>query len=136
MLGPRWNPVVGPGLQSRMGVEMQWLEQNWLFVLLGAGVIFFIMRSGGIGGGRRGGGQNGRSGGASPHEHGQAPMQGQSIDPVSGRPVDPSTAVSTVYRGVPVYFETRENRDRFEASPEQFALTQAQQPQPHRHGGC
>ncbi|MDE2119213.1 MAG: hypothetical protein KGJ64_00825 [Betaproteobacteria bacterium] len=122
---------------------MQWLEQNWLFVLLGAGVIFFMMRSGGMGcgmGGSMGGGmrrgQGGSADGASSHDHGQAPMPAQAIDPVSGRPVDPSTAISTVYRGLPVYFESRENRDRFEAAPGQFALTQAQMPQSHRHGGC
>lgn len=116
---------------------MQWLEQNWLFVLLGAGVIFFMMRGGGMGcgmGGGMRGGQGGNSGGSSPPDHGQAPMSTQAIDPVSGRPVDLSTAVSSVYRGVPVYFESRENRDRFEASPGQFALPQAQQS--HRHGGC
>ncbi len=115
---------------------MQWLEQNWLLVLLGAGVIFFMMRGGGMGCGMGGGGHRGGHGGASPHDHGPAPMQAQAVDPVSGRPVDPSTAVSTVYRGVPVYFESRENRDRFEATPGQFALPQAQQPQSHRHGGC
>ena len=114
---------------------MQWLEQNWLFVLLGAGVSFFMMRGGGMGCGM-GAGQGGSPGGASPHDHGSAPMQAQTVDPVSGRPVEPSTAVSTVYRGVPVYFESRENRDRFEATPGQFALPQAQQPQSHRHGGC
>ncbi len=124
---------------------MQWLEQNWLFVLLGAGVIFFMMRGGGMGCGMggsghggHGDGQGGSPGGASPHDHGPAPMQAQAqaVDPVSGRPVDPSTAVSTVYRGMPVYFESRENRDQFEATPGQFALPQARQPQSHRHGGC
>ena len=49
--------------------------------------------------------------------------------------VDPATAVSTVYHGVPVYFESRENRDRFEAAPGDFPITPAMS-RLHRHGGC
>lgn len=119
---------------------MQWVEQNWLLVLLGAGVIFFMMRGGGMGCGM-GRGMRGGGTGGSPHDHdqgslpgGQGTMAAQAIDPVSGKTVNPATAVSTMYRGVPAYFESRENRDRFEASSGQFPV--APLSHHHRHGSC
>ena len=119
---------------------MQWLQQNWLLVLFGVGLIFMFTRHGGMGCGMGGGSR--RSG----HDHGarrdhddagpypQASMNDQAVDPVSGRPVDPATAVSAMHRGAPVYFESRANRDRFEATPDQFSV--AAPPHQHRHGGC
>lgn len=114
---------------------MQWLQQNWLLVALGVGVLFFLMRGGGMGCGKHGG---------SSHDHGNSgpsgnepgPMAVQAIDPVSGKPLDSTAAVSMVYRGTPVYFESRANRDRFESSAGQFPITPAATSQSHRHGGC
>jgi len=114
---------------------MDWLQQNWLYLLLAVGVVWMFSRGGmgcGMGGHRHGSGPTDGSG--DPHAGHQGPMQSQPIDPVSRRPVDPGSAVSAVYRGVPVYFESRENRDRFEAAPDQFPMAVA--PQPRRHHGC
>jgi len=96
---------------------MAWLEQNWISVLLVIGVLF-MMRRGGMGCGS----------GARRHHHGNnseggTPPQSESnIDPVGGDAVNPETALTSVYQGRTYYFASRENRDRFEASPEQFAV--------------
>jgi len=61
-------------------------------------------------------------------------------DPVSGRPVDPESAVATFYQGRAYYFESRENRDRFESAPQTYAGPasggQGEQGQRHHGGGC
>lgn len=118
---------------------MEWLTQNWIFLAAAVG-IFLLMRRGGMGCGRAGGGhhggarQNSRHGG-----HGNEPSTvpaEQAIDPVTGKPVDMSRAVTAIYRGMPVYFESRENRDRFEAAPDQFPIPQASPPRQRRRRGC
>lgn len=117
---------------------MEWLTQNWTYLLLLVGVILF-MRFGGMAcgfGGRRAhpahgpGQQEGHDGTVEP-----AP----STDPVSRRVVDPKSAVATIYQGRAYYFESRENRDRFEATPDQFASAPGDDqkaPGHHHHGGC
>ncbi len=96
---------------------MTWLEQNWISILLIIGVIF-MMRRGGMGCGS----------GTRRHHHVDSSddvAQSQSksnIDPVTGDAVDPKTALTSVFQGRTYYFASRENRDRFEASPEQFAV--------------
>lgn len=114
---------------------MEWLSQNWTYLLVLVGVLLF-MRFGGMGcgfGGQRGhaGHRNGTRGDA------DAPAEATSTtDPVSQRPVDPRSAVATLYRGRAYYFESRENRDRFEAAPEQFAgPPAADDGGTHRDGG-
>lgn len=117
---------------------MEWLTQNWTYLLLLVGVILF-MRFGGMGcgfGGRR----------AQPeHKHDRqagadTPVESApATDPVSQRPVDPKSAVATVYQGRAYYFESRENRDRFEAAPDQYATALSEGDKAagrHRHGGC
>lgn len=99
---------------------MEWLTQNWMWILFAVGVLL-LLRRGAMGCAHAGGGQC--------HSHRHDAPQGsqdgappaQAVDPVSGRPVDPRTAVASLHRGMPVYFESRENRERFEARPEQFA---------------
>jgi len=99
---------------------MEWLTQNWIKLLVLVGVLLF-MRFGGMGcgfGGRRAHPEHrpGRQGG------GNTPVESTpATDPVSQRPVDPTTAVATVYQRRAYYFESRENRDRFEAAPDQYA---------------
>ncbi len=69
----------------------------------------------------------------------EMPSQGPPSDPVSNEPVPNEDAVATVYRGKVYRFASRENRDRFEAAPEQFAKATAGDPLPQRHkghGGC
>jgi YHS domain-containing protein len=112
---------------------MDWLSQNWVYLLLLLGVVFFMAR-GGMGCGmsshrghahREGGGQD------------DARARTSATDPVSGRPVDERAAVATVYQGSNYYFESRENRDRFEAAPEKYAKQAADGhgQHGHRHGG-
>lgn len=113
---------------------MEWLSQNWGYLLLLVGVILF-MRFGGMGcgiGGRRA---------HSSHGAHDTPVESSPpVDPISRRTVDPATAVATMFQGRAYYFESRENRDRFEAAPESYAEPAggAQSEQRHRHhgGGC
>jgi YHS domain-containing protein len=101
---------------------MAWLEQNWISILLVIGVIFMMRRMGcGSSGTRR-------------HHHSEnsegvaQPQSESNIDPVSGNAVDPQTALTSVYQGRTYYFASRENRDRFEASPAQFAVKSKDKP--------
>jgi YHS domain-containing protein len=109
---------------------MEWLRQNWVFILLVVGAILW-MRRGGMGCGHGGGGHRHDGSG----EGGHHPEAGSNIDPVSGQAVDPQTAVTSAYQGKTYYFATRENRDRFEAAPEQYAAKPPEQ-QGQRHGCC
>ncbi len=99
---------------------MDWLTQNWTYLLLFLGV-FLLMRFSGMGCGM--GGRRAEPG----HRHEAEPAKDEAVtatpttDPVSLRPVDPASAVATVYQGRAYYFESRENRERFEAAPEQYA---------------
>lgn len=117
---------------------MEWLQQNWIYLALLVGVILFMRV--------RGVGRFGARHSHSDHGHDQqagsdaSDEPGPATDPVSGRPVDPKSAVATVYQGRAFYFESRENRDRFEASPQKYAGPASGEPreQGHRHhgGGC
>ena len=101
---------------------MEWLSQNWVYLLALAGVVFMMTRGGmGCGmGSHRGRSERGQGGhGSGDRDDGQASTP--TTDPVSGRPVDPQAAVATVYRGRNYYVESRENRDRFEAAPGHYA---------------
>ncbi len=103
---------------------MEWLARNWILVAFAIGA-FLLMRRGGMGcghsgGGHHGGGRHGDHGAGQRDGDSPAGMPMRSIDPVSGKPVDPGKAVASVYRGEPVYFESREHRDRFELSPELY----------------
>ncbi|NMG29996.1 YHS domain-containing protein [Aromatoleum evansii] len=105
---------------------MEWLSQNWIWVLLLVGVFAMMSRGGmGCGGGRRsyGHGRSEEHGAHSPTAGDQGPRAESAIDPVSGRPVQVLHAVTCVYKGRTYYFATRENRESFEASPERFAVT-------------
>ncbi|GBG14783.1 protein-export membrane protein SecF [Novimethylophilus kurashikiensis] len=112
---------------------MAWLSQNWGFLLLIAGV-FFLMHRGGMGCGHFGGS----------HQHGKNQEEGAesqnptpNVDPVNGQKVDMQTAAATVYQGKTYYFSSRENRDRFEANPQQYIpQPEHHHEQGHHHGGC
>ena len=70
------------------------------------------------------------------------------FDPVSRRAVALGGApISAVYQGQAYYFETRENRDAFETSPDKYLAGLAKagqaigpaptsQDRPRRHRGC
>lgn len=104
---------------------MEWLTQNWIWIVLVVGV-FFMMSRGGMGcggGGRRshGRGDSNEHGAHGPSAGDEAPRPESAVDPVSGQAIDVIHAVTCVYKGRTYYFATRENRDSFEASPERFA---------------
>lgn len=117
---------------------MEWLTQNWIWLLLLVGVVF-MMRRGGMGCGHMGG--HSRHGVQTPPESepGSRADTAALTDPVSGQAVDPGRAVSSAHRGRIYYFASRENRDRFEQAPERYAAGGAgAQPEGHAHHrhGC
>lgn len=112
---------------------MNWISQNWVYLLLALGVLFLMTR-----GGAMGHGMHARHG-ASGHRFDGDRLE-QAIDPVSGRAVDPQASVATVYRGQEYRFESRENRDLFEAAPDKYATPIGSHAGAHEHrhhrGGC
>lgn len=128
---------------------MEWLGQNWLWVVLAAGAFFFFMT-------RRGGFGMDRSRGhrhddqdrheVAPPSAGNRP--GNLFDPVSAHAfVAGGAPISAVYGGRAYYFENRENRDTFETDPQKYvagspdagapiASGREGQPQRHHQHGC
>lgn len=97
---------------------MDWLSQNWIWIALAVGAIFFMTRMGGYGMGRsmrrsQGSGQTGPSPDVAA---GPRTM----FDPVSKHSVVGGAPISSIYRDRAYYFENRENRDAFEAAPEKY----------------
>lgn len=115
---------------------MEWLTQNWIWLLLLVGFVF-LMRRGGMGCGM-GGGSHHHGGHDTHDESGNRPESTgvqTTIDPVSGQPVDRLAAITTVYRGRTYYFATRENRESFLAAPERY-LGHEEHEHRHRRHGC
>lgn len=139
---------------------MNWLSQNWLWILLGLAVLFVLGR-----GRHRGAGvshhgyessQNAGAGygGPMPPERfgrGEAPPPQASrpvsaIDPVTREDVSTDKALTSIYQGRIYYFASAESRQRFEGSPAQFAreelghtlaLVEPLEPRrARRRGGC
>jgi YHS domain-containing protein len=127
--------------------EMEWLGQNWLWIVLAVGAFFFMTRMGGCGMGRSSShhrNDDDRRDAVSPAP-GNRP--GNLFDPVSGHGFFASGApISTVYHGRAYYFENRENRDSFEAAPEKYLASmpvsgdpigtdrESDRPRQRRHG--
>jgi len=103
---------------------MAWLTEHWRYVLLLILVIALMPLRGGMGGGLMGMRRDKPSGGA----------EGARIDPVSGEPVAGDGAAVASYRGRLYYFNSRENRDRFEATPARF-VPSGEEGHQHGHGG-
>ncbi|MBE0624458.1 MAG: YHS domain-containing protein [Burkholderiales bacterium] len=83
-----------------------------------------MMRRGGFGhyaGGHAGYGHGGRGAQSARGATSNRPTPGATIDPVNGKPVRTDKALTTLYRGSIYYFASRENRDRFEAAPQDYA---------------
>ena len=119
---------------------MNWLSQNWFWVLLAIGVAVYFSR-GGLG--RHGGGPGGLLGGSVGHGRGRGHDSGHGqhrdeephdsrapgdapeavVDPVSGEALRTDQALTSLYAGKVYYFASRENRDRFEAMPQDYAGT-------------
>ena len=122
---------------------MEPLSQNWLWIVIALGAVaFFFFRGshgghGGLGGfglgghgghGHGGHGYGGGGRGYSGHEHGGSDSRGQptpgsseAVDPVTGLSVRPAEALTSVYQGRTYYFASKENRERFEAAPQDYA---------------
>ena len=99
---------------------MEWLTQNWMVVVFAVGSVL-LMRRGGMSCGHAGGEhRKGAQGDGADASSASARHLAQTMDSVSGRAVDRHNAAGSFYRGAPIYFESRENRDRYEATPEQF----------------
>jgi len=125
---------------------MSWLTQNWVWVALAIGVGFYLLR-GGLGGHVGGhGGLLGHGGhGGQPHNRSPANAPEAAIDPVGGEAVRTGTALTSVYQGKIYYFATKDNRDRFEGAPQEYAPkaaghalrpAEAANERPRRRGGC
>lgn len=132
---------------------MEWFSQNWIWVALGIGALFFMTRMGGCGMGHSASHRHENGNGDGRHQGGseEAPpasgnRPGNLFDPVSRHGFAAGmTPISTVYGGRAYYFENRENRDAFESDPEKY-LTAASaagqpvesqpndRPQRRRHG--
>lgn len=108
---------------------MQWLAQNWMWIVFAIGILL-LMRRGSMGCGMGG---HGHAHGDSRHEE-QHHVDSRFKDPVSGEKVNPETAVNAMYQGRVYYFTSRENREKFEASPAQYAASAAGHH--HRRHGC
>jgi YHS domain-containing protein len=118
---------------------METLSQNWLWIVLALGAVaFFFFRGsqgghGGLGGfglGGHGHGGHGYGGGGNGNDgHGYgggdrnqpAPQSSEAVDPVTGLTVRPAEALTSVYQGRTYYFASKENRERFETSPQEYA---------------
>jgi YHS domain-containing protein len=131
---------------------MDWLGQNWVWVL--AGIAFLVLMSrGGLGHHGHGGGFGGGHGGHGGHGDGQTDGSrgssaggggdsGAAIDPVSGNAVRKDRALTAAHGGHVFYFESAQTRERFEAEPDKYAANATSKdtlasPAPerrHRHG--
>lgn len=119
---------------------MSWLSQNWLLIAMAVGIIYLMPRMG-CGGGHR----HSHHSDGEPEKAGSDSSQPQQFDPVSGHWFSPaaSAPIASVHQGQTYYFESRENREAFEAAPEKFAAiareagVRPQEHRPHRHHhGC
>ena len=126
---------------------MDWLTQNWVWILFAIGAVWLFSRGGMAGCGMGGHGSHaGHGGGAAPD--GSSPGTNRSgggvaatipekvLDPVSGHEVLTAHAPSAVYQGRFFFFESAENRQRFEAAPQKYASNAPVPPLRRRHGGC
>jgi YHS domain-containing protein len=126
---------------------MQWITQNWIWIVVAIGVFYFMTRMPGMGrsmGSMRRG--YGRDSGAPPADRGTG--SNTAFDPVSRRAVTTGgSAISAVYHDRAYYFENREDRDAFEAEPEKYIAgspaagqpigsEDAYRERPRRRGGC
>lgn len=151
---------------------MQDISQSWIWIVIAVAILaFFFLRRGrrshgGFGDGGHGHGGVGRlghgsfgglgHGGHGHHGHDDRDDEDRTrpastqpieaaIDPVSGSAIATAGAITSVYQGKAYYFASKENRDRFEATPQDYAAKVQGIPvggsdraeRPHRrHHGC
>ena len=140
---------------------MQELTQNWSWILIAVAIVAFFLlrrgrRHGGFGHGGHGHGGFDLGGTHGHHHHRDSdddadrrgvpwPQQLPEtvVDPVSGAAVRTADAITSVYQGRAYYFASKEDRDRFEAAPQDYANKvqgipiggSAERPR-RRHHGC
>lgn len=110
---------------------MDWLSKNWVWIVFALGV-FLMLRRGGFG--RMGHGHHHAGHGRGTDE--VKDSEDRLKDPVSGELVNPDGAINSTYQGHTYYFGSRENRDKFEAAPAQYASATAGRTHHHRRHGC
>ncbi len=136
------------------------MSMSWLWIAIAIGVAFYFFRrsSGAKTGGPRtdlrnlldgppNGGHDSDDGSARDGVQQASGLNAHApdaaIDPVSGEPLATARALTSLHQGRVYYFANRENRERFEASPEKYAGkvaghavpgSDAQHEQQHRHG--
>lgn len=114
---------------------MAWLSQNWTWLAVAAAIGFYAFR-GRLGGrtGARGSGSGGMLGhmGHGNGESREGPGEARvgdglrsapeaAVDPVGGEAVRTASTLTSVYQETIYYFASKDNRDRFEAAPQDFA---------------
>lgn len=129
---------------------MDWLSQNWIWIVALVGGYFLMSRLG------IGGCGTGHSHGHSHTGHSSDTGSGASdkgtepitlFDPVSQHMLPAATGFASVHKGHIYHFEDRANRDAFEAEPEkylagapalgqEFVANVAQDSKAHRGHGC
>lgn len=111
---------------------MDWLSKNWIWIVFALGVFLMLRHHGGLGRMRRSH-QYGETNGGTAFDNRE-----RLKDPVSGEQVDPASSINSTYQGHTYYFRSRENRDKFEAAPAQYATASATAGDTHRHRrhGC
>ena len=99
---------------------------------------------GGIGHGGHGGHSEDRAESGQPNDR-ATNVPEAALDPVSGEPVSTARALTSVYQDKIYFFASKENRDRFEAAPQDYAQKAAGRPvqpydapieRPRRSHGC
>ena len=134
---------------------MSWLAQNWVWIVVGVAFVWFFFGGrlgrhagghGGVGGllgGLGHGGHGGDAGQPDARPAGSAPEA--AVDPVGGDAVRTAQALTSIYQGKIYYFTSKENRERFEAAPQEYAQKAAGHPlrsneaaneRPRLRGGC
>lgn len=131
---------------------MNFLSQNWWWIPLLIVVFLLFSRRGrhglgGFGHGHHHGYQTSHGGYGDDRDHPEHSARPTvATDPVTHKDVATTQAVTSVYQGRIYYFESADSRQRFEASPEQYARQGLSYPvasedrrveRPRRrHGGC
>ncbi len=134
-----------------------WLSMNWIWIAIAIGIAYYFLRRGhGAQGSRRDAHQLeavGHHVQTSDHAPGNAQAGPDpdtaapqaAVDPVGGEAVRTNQALTSLYQGRIYYFVSKENRERFEASPQAYAATGSGHAAPgsstahegaHRHRGC
>lgn len=112
---------------------MDWLSKNWIWIVVALGVLLMFRHHGGLGTRR-----SHQDGAANRGVDTALDSQARWKDPVSGEQVDPASAINSTYQDHTYYFASRENRDKFEATPARYATASAPLADTHRHRrhGC